>query len=222
MSPFLADSFIGYKMKLFLPISAGSLILIINSIPSTTVKAENLLKNADFEQSESVHSAKFWEYPKVASFGKYRLSQDQASSGKNSIKIVGDGSNKNYGFFQKLSGIKSGAKFKITTKLFVKDFQQGRIKVIHTPIIYQKDGVREKEYPGVWLIPENCNKGQWVTYTFILDLSEHQDTKFLYVWGLGWKHKGKPFIGEVYWDDFSIVELPEVHANNHEKQLNPQ
>jgi hypothetical protein len=196
-------------MKIFLTSFVVGFLLVSNSAFTATPKVKNLLKNADFEQAKSAKLATFWDCSKVVTFGKYQLSQEQAYSGKNSAKIVGDGSNKNYGFLQKLSGIKSGAKLKITTKLFVKDFKQGRIKAIHTPIIYQKDGVRTKAYLGVWVTPKNCQKGQWVTYTFILDLSKYQDAKFLYVWGLGWQSKGKPFIGEAYWDDFSIIELPQ-------------
>lgn len=140
----------------------------------------------------------------VYTFGK--ISQEVAHSGKNSFKLASH-ADKATGNLIEIRGFTPGSTLLITSHVYVKSFKSGILKPVHMGFTSQG----RTYHKHINIFPKDTDKyslNAWSKFTYELDLSEYPDVDSLKLYCLGWEFRAReePFVGEVFFDDISVVE----------------
>lgn len=166
-----------------------------------TALAVNHVQNGSFEEVIEGTPAGWTD---VYTFGE--ISQEVVHSGKNSFKLASH-ADKATGNLIEIRGFTPGSTLLITSHVYVSSFQSGILKPIH--LAFTSNG--KTFYKHINVFPKDTDKysrNAWTAFTYELDLAEYPDVHSFKLYCLGWefKAKGEPFVGEVFFDDISVVE----------------
>jgi hypothetical protein len=169
-------------------------------------KAKDLLKNTDFEKVKNNNPVN-WEFnyarKSLKTSAKVELSQEQAKSGKHSVKFYAEGDNGSYfAIRQSIRAFSPNAKLKVQADVYIEEFDSGSIKLFYFII----SSAKKNYYPTLLkLTPDKSQFNKWVTYSATLDLAKFPNAKSLLFWIL----VAKNFEGKFYVDNVSVTEITE-------------